>query len=117
MKHILSKADAALFAVIVLIAVAGIVLMGGSGGARTAVIRVDGAVAARVRLDADGTFSVGAVRFEVRDGAIRFAESDCPGQECVHAGWLKRAGSGMACLPNRVSVTITGQSEVDAVAY
>ena len=116
MKHIFSKADAVVFAVIVVLAVAGILLMPGRGGAQTALIREDGKVVRQVQLDADQSFWVGAVRFAVQDGAICFAHSDCPGQECVHAGWLSRPGSSMACLPNRVSVTLSGESGVDAVA-
>lgn len=116
MKPILCKADLILFIVIVVIAVSGILWMSGSGSAQTAVIRVDGRVVREVRLDTDQSFWVGDVRFEVRDGAIAFAASDCPGQECVHAGWLRAPGSSMACLPNKVSVTLSGESGVDAVA-
>ncbi len=116
MKTILSKADILLFILIVIIAVSGIILLSGSGGAQTAVIRADGQIVKEVRLDADQSFRICDVRFEVKNGAIRFAESDCPGQECVHAGWLSAPGSSMACLPNKISVTLTGESGVDAVA-
>lgn len=116
MKHILSKADIILFVIIVAIAVTGIILLSGSGSAASAVIRVDGKIVREVKLDVDQSFWVGDVRFEVKDGAIAFAQSDCPGQECVHAGWLSSPGSSMACLPNKVSVTLTGESEVDVIA-
>ena len=116
MKHILSKADIVLFICIIAVAVAGIVLMSGSGDAQTAVIRVDGHVVKEVRLDVNQSFRVGDVKFEVKDGAIAFVESDCPGQECVKAGWLHTPGSSMACLPNKTSVTLTGKSEVDVIA-
>lgn len=116
MKHILLKADAILFLCIVAAAVIGIILFLGVGTAQTALIRQNGNIVRQVKLDTNQTFRVDGVLFEVRDGAIRFMESDCPGQECVHAGFLKRPGSSMACLPNRISVTVQGQSEVDAVA-
>lgn len=115
-KSLFSKADILLFAVIVAVAVAGIAALSGSGGAQTAVIRADGQIVKEVRLDIDQSFWVGDVRFEVKNGAIAFIESDCPGQECVHAGWLSAPGSSMACLPNKVSVTLTGESEVDVIA-
>lgn len=101
---------------IIAVAVAGIVWMSDAGDAQTAVIRVDGKIVKEVRLDVDQSFWVDDVRFEVKDGAIAFIESDCPGQECVHAGWLRSPGSCMACLPNKVSVTLTGESEVDVIA-
>lgn len=116
MKHILSKADIVLFIFIIAVAVAGIVWMSDTGDAQTAVIRADGEVVKEVRLNVDQSFWVGDVRFEVKDGSIAFAESDCPGQECVKAGWLHTPGSSMACLPNKVSVTLTGESEVDVIA-
>ena len=116
MKHILSKADIILFIIIIAIAVTGIVLLSGGGSAQSAVIRLDGQIVKQVKLDVDQSFWVGDVRFEVKDGAIAFVESDCPGQECVHAGWLSAPGSSMACLPNKVSVTLTGESGVDAIA-
>ncbi len=116
MKHILSKADIVLFILIIAVAVTGIVWLSDSGKAQTAVIRADGKVVKQVRLDVDQSFCVDDVRFEVKDGAIAFVESDCPGQECVHAGWLRSPGSSMACLPNKVSVTLTGESEVDVIA-
>ncbi len=116
MKLMLSKADILLFIIIVVIAVSGIILLSGSGSAQSAVIRMNGQVVREVKLDVNQSFWVGNVRFEVKDGAITFAQSNCPGQECVHAGWLFSPGSSMACLPNKVSVTLTGESEVDVIA-
>ena len=53
-------------------------------------------------------------RIVIRDGEVWFEESDCPGKDCMHFGKLSRAGS-IACAPNRVSVTVYAESEVDAV--
>ncbi len=116
MKHILSKADILLFLIIIAVAVGGIFLLSGSGSAQTALIRMDGRIVREVKLDVDQSFQVGDVRFEVKNGAIAFMESDCPGQECIHAGWLSSPGSSMACLPNKISVTLTGESGVDVIA-
>jgi hypothetical protein len=121
MKKIVKKADILLFILLIVIAAAGIVLMSGAGtGGATATVRVDGEVVKRVDLGVDQKFWVGDVELQVKDGAIAFIESDCPGKECIHAGWLKNPGSSAACLPNHVSVTIEGQSgeqqEVDTIA-
>jgi len=105
----------ALFVFIIVAAVAGIIWLSGSGDAQMAVVRVNGNIVKEVMLDVDQSFRVADVKFEVKDGAIAFVESDCPGQECVHAGWLRKPGSSMACLPNKVSVTLTGDSEVDVI--
>lgn len=90
--------------------------MSGAGGGSSAVVRVDGKPVKQVDLSVDQSFYIGSVRIEVKDGAVAFIESDCPGKECIKSGWLRVPGSSAACLPNRVSVTVTGESGVDAVA-
>jgi|AGTN01.1.fsa_nt_gi Uncharacterized protein conserved in bacteria len=116
MKAIFSKADILLFILLLLVAAGGIALMPGGGEAQTAVIRQDGVFVKEVPLNADQTFWVGDVEIAVKDGAIAFIASDCPGRECVHAGWLKSPGDTAACLPNRVSIAVSGESGVDAIA-
>lgn len=120
MKHLFTKADIILFVLIIAIAAAGIAIMSGGGTGETAVVRRDGQVVRRVDLSVDQTFWVGSVELQVKDGAIAFIESDCPGKECIHAGWLKNPGDTAACLPNHISVTIEGpsdaQSGVDTIA-
>lgn len=51
----------------------------------------------------------------VKDGKTAIVESDCPGTDCVHSGWIHEAGRSIVCLPNRVEVRIEGASEVDFV--
>ncbi len=45
---------------------------------------------------------------EVKDGRARFLSSPCPGQQCVHSGWLARAGDLAACLPNGITLSLQG---------
>jgi hypothetical protein len=120
-KNIVKKADIILFILLIAAAAAGIVLMSGAGAAgASAVVRLDGEITRQVDLGVNQTFWVGDVQLQVQDGAIAFIASDCPGKECIHAGWLKSPGSSAACLPNRVSVTVEGKpgehQEVDTVA-
>ena len=51
----------------------------------------------------------------VKDGKAAITESDCPGTDCVHSGWIHEAGRSIVCLPNRVEIRIEGASEVDFV--
>lgn len=51
----------------------------------------------------------------VKDGRIAIVESDCPGMDCVHSGWIDRPGRSIVCLPNRLEVRIVGAAEVDIV--
>ena len=49
----------------------------------------------------------------IENGRVCIAESDCPGTDCVHSGWISAPGRSIVCLPNRVEIRITGTSEVD----
>lgn len=41
------------------------------------------------------------------DGIV-MTESDCPTQDCVHTGTIRRSGQSIVCLPARVVVTLEG---------
>lgn len=47
--------------------------------------------------------------------ALRVAEADCPGQDCVHTGAISLAGESIVCLPAEVTVTLVGGSGRDGV--
>lgn len=36
--------------------------------------------------------------------------SDCPGQDCLHTGRISQAGQSIVCLPEQVTVLLTGGS-------
>lgn len=46
---------------------------------------------------------------EIKQGRVRFLRSPCTGKQCIHAGWAKRGGEFVACVPNQVSFTVLGQ--------
>ena len=56
-------------------------------------------------------------RIEIKDGKVFITESDCPGEDCVHSGWISEGGRSIVCLPNRVEIRIEGEteSEVDFI--
>lgn len=54
----------------------------------------------------------------VRDGGVEVSQSDCPTQDCVHMGWIDRAGESIVCLPARVIIQLVrtdGGSDPDGV--
>ena len=89
------------------------------GGAASAEIRQNGKVGAVLPLYEYAEFTVGGTYtnvIEVRGGEVFFAESDCPGRDCVHSGAAHAPGRSLVCLPNRVEVRIvTAQPAEDAV--
>jgi hypothetical protein len=58
------------------------------------------------------------MKIEIKDGAIRVAESDCPKGVCKHAGWVRTPGRSIVCVPNRVVIELKGrQKGCDAESY
>ncbi len=62
---------------------------------------------------------IGTTVVEVADGGARVISSPCDNQICVLTGRVERTGRWIACLPNRVFVSIeSGQrTDVDARSY
>ncbi len=56
----------------------------------------------------------GEAVLEVEDGKIRvlpMPRETCPLQICSSVGWIERPGQAIVCLPNRMIITISGESE------
>lgn len=51
----------------------------------------------------------------IREGRAAITEADCPGEDCVHSGWISSPGRSIVCLPNKVEIRIVGASDVDFV--
>lgn len=78
----------------------------------------EGALKKELSLDSDVEFVIeGDYKnvITIKDGKAAITESDCPGTDCVHSGWIHEAGRSIVCLPNRVELRIEGTSEVDFV--
>lgn len=58
------------------------------------------------------------MRIEIRGGAIRVAESDCPKGVCKHVGWVRTPGRSIVCVPNKVLIELRGERKgYDAESY
>jgi hypothetical protein len=64
-------------------------------------------------LSATESFAVdgplGETIVEIKDGAARVISSPCENQMCVAAGAARSEGAFVACLPNRVILTVNGR--------
>lgn len=104
-------------------AIAAIPWLAQNGGeADTVVIRAGGNVFATAsltrnqRLEVPGPLGISVV--EIANGKVRVAEDPGPRQLCVHQGWLERAGESALCLPNQISIELTGPSRrYDSLNY
>lgn len=52
----------------------------------------------------------GDSHISIAQGKVRFKQSPCNNQYCVHQGWLSRAGQVAICLPNQISLKLIGQT-------
>lgn len=98
--------------ILLLAAVSVLLLLYSSGGAGTAEVYRDGELVQRIDLrnvTASYTLEIGEGNvLEVERGRVRMLRADCPDQICVHESWSSSAGKPIVCLPNRVTVILSG---------
>lgn len=114
-----------LLLVLVLAAAAVIPLIAFSDGEpEYAVIEADGSVYGRYRLSQQKDSSpvvvsvvteYGEVTVEIGNSYAAIVSSDCPSHTCVKSGRITKPGRALICLPCRVTVRITGESEFDGM--
>ncbi len=46
--------------------------------------------------------------------SVWISDSDCPTQDCVHTGHIRRGGQSIVCLPAQVVVYLEGAASPDA---
>ncbi|MDR1618517.1 MAG: NusG domain II-containing protein [Treponema sp.] len=60
---------------------------------------------------------LGVTVVELKNGRARVLSSPCTNQTCVAAGAIHSRGRWIACLPNRVLVSVSGEAEIDGAAW
>jgi hypothetical protein len=86
------------------------------------VVKSDGVTVQQRSLETTGTFTIknkeGQLTFIIQDKKVKVTESTCKDKLCVKQGWISRTGESIVCLPNRITITITGGDEsVDTTTY
>ena len=92
------------------------------GAADKAVIRSGGKVFREAPLSRNQVIEVpgplGISRIAIHNRQARIAADPSPRQYCVRQGWLKQAGEIAVCLPNQVSVELSGSKKrYDSLNY
>lgn len=117
------KWDAVVIASVVLVALAMILFLfifNGQSQPSTAQIWKDQVMLYELPLQTDTEITVTGEysnTITVRDGRIAITAADCPGEDCVHTGWIDQSGYSIVCLPNRVEIRLTGEPSVDAIVH
>ena len=121
MKLTFCKVDFLAIIIVAVIAIlASVVFWTSIGDKEGSMVSVyqDGTLIQEIPLDSDTEFVIeGAYEnvVTIKGGKAAITKSDCPGTDCVHSGWIHKAGRSIVCLPNRVELRIEGASEVDFV--
>ena len=106
--------DIVLILAVLAVAVALMIVTGSRGKTGShVVVMVRNQEIARYSLSVDGTYTIngGTNTIEIKDGKVRMAEAECPNHLCVKQGWIGYGGQSIVCLPNELSVTITGTED------
>ena len=84
-----------------------------------AVVTVDGVTVGEYPLDRDGEYVIndGSNILTIEGGVAYMSYSSCPDHICENTGKVKFVGEQIVCLPNRVSVTISGEMGDDGVDF
>lgn len=116
-----NRYDAVVAVVVALLAVAAALwfcLPRAQTGDLTVVISVGGQETQRTGLKdfAPTTLSHNGYTLTVAaDGdSVWISDSDCPTQDCVHTGHIRRGGQSIVCLPAQVVVHLEGAASPDA---
>lgn len=115
------KGDILAIALPLLVAVAVLLafLPGKESSAPIAAVYQDGSLIQRISLDTEQSFTITADyrnTITVRDGKIAITDSDCPGGDCMHTGWISTSGRSIVCLPNRLEIrVVSAVGDVDFI--
>lgn len=76
-------------------------------------ITVDGNTIGKYSLAIDNTYSLngGTNTLVIQNGEAYIRDSNCPDHICENTGKIKHVGQTIICLPNRLTVTIIGESD------
>ena len=76
-------------------------------------VEVDGVKVAEYSLSEDGVFSLngGTNTLVIESSEAYLCDSQCPDHTCENTGKIHFVGQSIICLPNRLSVTVKGESE------
>ena len=118
-KHTTLLRDILLIVALLLIGIVLLfVLRGRSSEGSYVVIMYQNDEKARFSLTSNGVYDIndGKNQIEILDGKVRMIDADCPDELCIRQGWIEYDGQSIICLPNKITVMVSGgDSSVDFV--
>ena len=80
-------------------------------------VKVNGVEIAKYSLSVDGEYPLngGTNILKIQNGEAFLEDANCPDKLCVNQGKISKSGQTITCLPNKLTVTIYGESDGDGV--
>ena len=116
----IKKTDIFIAAVVIIISLTGYFLTGTAiaGENKKVIIESDGEVFAEYSMTENIIVDVkGHNTVEITPDYVRVIHADCPDKIDVRQGEISTPGSLIVCMPNKMTVRIAGETEIDAVSY
>lgn len=112
---------AAIAVFLIVCAALSIYIFASSEKGSVAIVTRDGIEVCRLDLNEETEMSVisadgGCNIIVVENGTVRVAEADCPDQICVKQGAIDNDSVPIVCLPHKLVIEVTSESNIDAVA-
>ena len=105
-----------LFALVIGLCGASMVLFAPAGESGFAEIYSGGELVTTVSLARDQELDIGGHNtVTVQDGKIAVTWADCPDHYCMERGFCS-GGRDIVCLPNRLVITFVGEQELDGIS-
>ena len=80
-------------------------------------IYVDGKLYAEKSLNENSETDVdGLMQVVISEGSVSVENSVCPNGSCEHSAAISGVGESIICLPNKIMIKISGETEMDAVS-
>ena len=114
--------DFIIVAAVLVISIMLFVFSFSDGESLVAQVSLDGEAVRQVRLyelTEKESIRVGGCEILLERDGVTFLSSECPDKLCVNRGKLKKVGDTMACVPERVTVTLRSEKggKIDAVVF
>lgn len=116
----IKKTDVIIAATVIVVSLVGYFLTGATlaGEEKSVIIESNGKVFATYSMDECRIVDVnGHNTVEITPGYVRVTDADCPDKIDVKQGKITSPGSIIVCMPNKMTVRIVGESEIDAISY
>lgn len=109
-----------LVVVVILVALSFLLLLRQDSGGRV-VVRSDNKIVFVAPLDRDQRVELegplGITVLQIENGAARIVSSPCAHKICIHMGEARHTGDLLACVPNKLVVTIEGDGAEEDAEY